>query len=66
MLFGCKVFVILSFSSLSRGDYHEALLLKDLANGYNLYERPVANHGDPVVVKLDFELQQIVDLVSIQ
>lgn len=58
-----NIITFLCFYHWCHGDYFELLLLRDLFNGYNAYERPVAVHSDPVVVQLDFELEQVVDLV---
>uniref|UniRef100_A0A1I7SUY2 Neur_chan_LBD domain-containing protein n=1 Tax=Bursaphelenchus xylophilus TaxID=6326 RepID=A0A1I7SUY2_BURXY len=44
------------------GSFHERRLYEDLMRDYNILERPVANHSQPVVVKLKVSLQQLIDV----
>ena len=55
------VFVFLTFRLVDCG-YFERLLLNDLMNDYQKYERPVENEGLPLQLNLTLSLQQIIDL----
>ncbi|CAD5223652.1 unnamed protein product [Bursaphelenchus okinawaensis] len=59
----CLTFSIsLSMILCVDGSFHERRLYEDLMRDYNILERPVANHSQPVVVKLKVSLQQLIDV----
>lgn len=43
----------------------EAILYASILEGYSPFERPVKNHTSAVRVQMKIELQQIVDIVSL-
>lgn len=44
------------------GSHHERRLYDDLMRDYNILERPVENHSQPVTVYLKVSLQQLIDV----
>lgn len=42
--------------------HHERRLYDDLMRDYNVLERPVENHSQPVTVYLKVSLQQLIDV----
>uniref|UniRef100_A0A915D2M6 Uncharacterized protein n=1 Tax=Ditylenchus dipsaci TaxID=166011 RepID=A0A915D2M6_9BILA len=42
--------------------HHESRLYDDLMRDYNILERPVENHSQPVIVYLKVSLQQLIDV----
>lgn len=60
--------LILTFAikaPISFGDKHANRLLRDLLNHYNIYERPILNSSEQVVVYFGMGLRQLVSLVSL-
>ncbi len=56
------LFVWSVFATITSGSHHERRLYEDLVRDYNILERPVANHSQPVTVRLKVSLQQLIDV----
>src|SRR5687768_13136448 len=56
------IILIINLINLVTASYHERRLYEDLMRDYNLLERPVANHSQPVTIFLKVSLQQLIDV----
>lgn len=54
--------VVYRLDFLVQAAHHERRLYQDMLREYNILERPVANHSQPIVVRLRVALQQLIDV----
>lgn len=59
-------FILFGIVPFSFSDRHANRLLKDLLTYYSIYERPILNASEQVIVTVGVALQQLVALVSFQ
>ncbi|CAD6194922.1 unnamed protein product [Caenorhabditis auriculariae] len=57
-----RLLLFLLYLGASEGSEEEFRLLNDLRQGYDVVERPIANHSQPLTVRLRLILQQLVDV----